>query len=153
MTNNAQLLSQTCNYPDCNCPFDAPADPNWCARGLPKKGRATQNATLQNSESIAAQCNPESSATENATQTATDALGSLPVVAKVKIEDGTWMNVYEPDFTMMSDGMHSLTDHTQATAEIAKRDAEIERLHALSKEYFDKMNEWRDAYEAAQGTK
>lgn len=25
-----------CTYPDCNCPFDAPADPNWCARGLPK---------------------------------------------------------------------------------------------------------------------
>lgn len=25
----------TCSYPHCNCPFDAPADPNWCARGLP----------------------------------------------------------------------------------------------------------------------
>ena len=25
-----------CTYPMCNCPFDAPADPNWCARGLPK---------------------------------------------------------------------------------------------------------------------
>lgn len=24
-----------CRYPDCNCPFDAPADQNWCARGLP----------------------------------------------------------------------------------------------------------------------
>lgn len=24
-----------CSYPDCNCPFDAPGDPNWCARGLP----------------------------------------------------------------------------------------------------------------------
>lgn len=23
-----------CNYPHCDCPFDAPADPNWCARGL-----------------------------------------------------------------------------------------------------------------------
>ena len=29
-----------CNYPECNCPFDAPADPNWCARGLAKKGGA-----------------------------------------------------------------------------------------------------------------
>ena len=29
-----------CSYPDCNCPFDAPADPNWCARGYPKKGGA-----------------------------------------------------------------------------------------------------------------
>ena len=28
-----------CVYPDCNCPFDAPADPNWCARGLPKAAR------------------------------------------------------------------------------------------------------------------
>lgn len=26
-----------CVYPDCNCPFDAPADPNWCARGLPNE--------------------------------------------------------------------------------------------------------------------
>jgi hypothetical protein len=25
-----------CTYPKCNCPFDAPADPNWCARGYPK---------------------------------------------------------------------------------------------------------------------
>jgi len=23
-----------CNYPDCKCPFDAPAEPNWCARRL-----------------------------------------------------------------------------------------------------------------------
>lgn len=28
---------KTCDYPHCNCPFDAPADQNWCARGLPKK--------------------------------------------------------------------------------------------------------------------
>lgn len=29
-----------CSYPDCNCPFDAPADPDWCARGFrhEKKG-------------------------------------------------------------------------------------------------------------------
>jgi hypothetical protein len=26
-----------CTYPSCTCPFDAPADPNWCARGLPKQ--------------------------------------------------------------------------------------------------------------------
>lgn len=25
-----------CTYPDCNCPFDAPANPEWCARGLPR---------------------------------------------------------------------------------------------------------------------
>ena len=30
----------TCNYPKCTCPFDAPADPNWCARGYPKAGAA-----------------------------------------------------------------------------------------------------------------
>ena len=32
-TNTAALV---CSYPQCNCPFDAPADPNWCARGLPR---------------------------------------------------------------------------------------------------------------------
>lgn len=32
----AEAVKSTCNYPDCNCPLDAPADPNWCARGLPK---------------------------------------------------------------------------------------------------------------------
>lgn len=31
----------TCSYPHCNCPFDAPADPNWCARGLPHNADAT----------------------------------------------------------------------------------------------------------------
>jgi hypothetical protein len=25
--------TRRCSYPDCNCPFDAPADPKWCARG------------------------------------------------------------------------------------------------------------------------
>lgn len=29
------LAKATCKYPNCNCPFDAPGDPNWCARGLP----------------------------------------------------------------------------------------------------------------------
>ena len=24
-----------CIYPECHCPFDAPDDPNWCAKGLP----------------------------------------------------------------------------------------------------------------------
>jgi hypothetical protein len=23
-----------CRYPDCHCPLDAPADPDWCAKGL-----------------------------------------------------------------------------------------------------------------------
>lgn len=31
----AAPVAQVCAYPDCNCPFDAPADPDWCARGLP----------------------------------------------------------------------------------------------------------------------
>lgn len=26
-----------CLYPNCNCPFDAPANPEWCARGLPRE--------------------------------------------------------------------------------------------------------------------
>ena len=28
---------EKCIYPECNCPFDAPADPKWCARGF-KRG-------------------------------------------------------------------------------------------------------------------
>ena len=31
---------ELCSYPRCTCPFDAPADPNWCARGLPHKEKA-----------------------------------------------------------------------------------------------------------------
>lgn len=29
------LTTRYCMYPECECPFDAPADPNWCARGYP----------------------------------------------------------------------------------------------------------------------
>ena len=32
---DATPVAQVCVYPDCNCPFDAPSDPDWCARGLP----------------------------------------------------------------------------------------------------------------------
>jgi hypothetical protein len=35
----------TCSYPHCNCPFDAPADPNWCARGLPHNALANAPAS------------------------------------------------------------------------------------------------------------
>lgn len=36
----------TCTYPKCNCPFDAPSDPNWCARGLsrPSEAKAGEDA-------------------------------------------------------------------------------------------------------------
>lgn len=27
---------EACTYPACGCPFDAPADPAWCAKGLPQ---------------------------------------------------------------------------------------------------------------------
>jgi hypothetical protein len=38
---------QRCSYPDCNCPFDAPADPNWCARGfLPRRQFAAAAAPI-----------------------------------------------------------------------------------------------------------
>lgn len=30
-----ESVQAVCRYPDCHCPFDAPADPNWCAKGLP----------------------------------------------------------------------------------------------------------------------
>jgi hypothetical protein len=38
---------QYCTYPDCNCPFDAPADPNWCARSLPHIPKAEPETLLQ----------------------------------------------------------------------------------------------------------
>ena len=31
--------AKMCDYPRCNCPFDAPSDPDWCARGLPHGAR------------------------------------------------------------------------------------------------------------------
>lgn len=39
MDDTSKKADQVCRYPDCNCPFDAPADPNWCARRLPKAPR------------------------------------------------------------------------------------------------------------------
>lgn len=32
-----QTHGRICSYPQCNCPFDAPADPHWCARGYGKE--------------------------------------------------------------------------------------------------------------------
>lgn len=32
--------AETCTYPKCNCPIDAPSDPNWCARGLARPSEA-----------------------------------------------------------------------------------------------------------------
>lgn len=32
-----------CRYPDCGCPFDAPADPTWCAKGLPHQTKGGGN--------------------------------------------------------------------------------------------------------------
>lgn len=32
----ADVGVNACTYPRCSCPFDAPADPAWCAKGLPK---------------------------------------------------------------------------------------------------------------------
>jgi len=39
--------AQSCLYPQCNCPFDAPADPNWCARGLPRNTLTQQQGGEQ----------------------------------------------------------------------------------------------------------
>jgi hypothetical protein len=41
----AEQFGGVCIRPDCLCPFDAPADPNWCAKGLPK--RRSPNAGLK----------------------------------------------------------------------------------------------------------
>lgn len=39
------LFGGVCTYPLCWCPFDAPADPDWCALGLPheRKPNAANN--------------------------------------------------------------------------------------------------------------
>jgi len=34
---NPQAPAGECDYPDCNCPFDASADPDSCAKGLKKR--------------------------------------------------------------------------------------------------------------------
>ena len=38
-------MDKVCTYPKCNCPFDAPSDPNWCARGYKKKGKQMDAVT------------------------------------------------------------------------------------------------------------
>jgi hypothetical protein len=36
VTGRNNVSNTKCSYPKCNCPFDAPSDPNWCARGFSK---------------------------------------------------------------------------------------------------------------------
>jgi hypothetical protein len=49
--------AQSCLYPQCNCPFDAPADPNWCARGLPRNTLTQQQGGEQEArELLALEC-------------------------------------------------------------------------------------------------
>lgn len=111
-------------------------------KGFMPVDNATQGATIQTAESIAAQGTIENSATENATLPATDALGSLPVVADAvalltKLEqfliyhgDKACIDVSEWKTLWLA-----VADHAQATAEIAKRDAEI----AWRKQLIEKM--------------
>ena len=40
-------MKKHCDYPDCKCPFDAPADPNWCALGLPVESPAPYGYTYE----------------------------------------------------------------------------------------------------------
>ena len=42
-TIDAAKGGEHCRYPDCNCPFDAPADPTWCAKGLPRQAKGGGN--------------------------------------------------------------------------------------------------------------
>lgn len=44
-------LETVCTYPKCNCPFDAPADPNWCARGLPHNASFSRGPSGQSAGS------------------------------------------------------------------------------------------------------
>lgn len=41
------LYGGCCDYPNCRCPFDAPADQNWCAKGLPHAPRKTPNVRAE----------------------------------------------------------------------------------------------------------
>lgn len=42
--------ASTCSYPDCHCPFDAPGDPNWCARGLAPRPRMNGSSISGNNQ-------------------------------------------------------------------------------------------------------
>lgn len=46
----ATIEQHVCTYPACHCPFDAPADPNWCAFGLPKAHQVAQAAPAATTE-------------------------------------------------------------------------------------------------------
>jgi len=37
------LYGGCCDYPRCWCPLNAPADPNWCAKGLPHAPKRAPN--------------------------------------------------------------------------------------------------------------
>ncbi len=41
-----ERTQESCAYPDCKCPLDAPEDTNWCAIGLPRKQPNTAAAEL-----------------------------------------------------------------------------------------------------------
>lgn len=104
--------AQTCNYPDCNCPFDAPADPSWCARGLPKQAAKP-----------------------------TDALGSLPVVAwRINTGHGSSVKEWIPEEHRSF--WKPLTDHAQATEALAKKEAFWKRVvnvaDAQTNQYIEK---------------
>lgn len=45
--------STACSYPNCKCPFDAPADPAWCARGLPRGKPVAQPAAQPVAQPVA----------------------------------------------------------------------------------------------------
>lgn len=106
------MSKDTCNYPDCNCPFeeDSGATPH-CIHN-----NRRNDPTIKDSLTVA------------------DALGSLPVVAwrLVDVDDGSEMLLsWRPTFHEGSgDTLIPLTDHAQATAEIAKRDAYIAEIAA-----------------------
>lgn len=63
-----------CSYPRCNCPFDAPADPAWCARGLPQAAdmpvspAATRDTFMTMNDAQAAAVCPEATAQQADTE-------------------------------------------------------------------------------------
>jgi hypothetical protein len=73
---------QYCNYPDCNCPFDAPDDPNWCARGWPHKPAITEARVIE----LAKLCSDVNKDHRNRLEFSFDDLGLFKFAALIAAE-------------------------------------------------------------------
>lgn len=49
------LYGGCCTYPECSCPIEAPANPDWCGRGLPRAPRKLRIKTDYYGDSVRVQ--------------------------------------------------------------------------------------------------